>query len=187
MVMFAKDLITKYPYLTIGSSPSEEECAQVGQPGYAQKAKLECERFIALIRIYCGKEPAGNELRIISNEHPFGEYLEVVCHYEPDDDVARQYAMHVERYCPSTWEGMGSKKFVPVNAKLHIVIRELILHAVFTTDSYKPEKVMPVIHDYLGKEESKDAEIFLKWADENSEKFGRGTIDDVYALFKING
>ena len=37
-------------YFSIGPTPSEEDCAQVGQPDYRRKAIAECQRFIELIR-----------------------------------------------------------------------------------------------------------------------------------------
>ena len=92
-------------YFSIGSTPSEEDCAQVGQPDYRRKALEECERFIALIRDTLGSEPEGAELAIKSFSHDFGTYYEVVIWFEPDDAAAVAYAVRCEDDAPTTWKG----------------------------------------------------------------------------------
>ena len=62
-------------YFSIGPTPSEEDCAYVGQPDYRRKAIAECSRFIELIRERLGSEPAGVELAIKSFPHDFGTYV----------------------------------------------------------------------------------------------------------------
>ena len=37
-------------YMSIGPSPSDENCAQVGAENYHQLARAECNRFIQAIR-----------------------------------------------------------------------------------------------------------------------------------------
>ncbi len=92
-------------YFCIGASPCEEDCAQVGMPGYHRKAITECERFIQLIRNTVGPEPEGAELAIKSFDHDFGVYYEVVCWFETDNEAAREYAARCEDDAPATWEG----------------------------------------------------------------------------------
>jgi hypothetical protein len=92
-------------YFSLGQTPSEEDCAQVGQPDYRQKALAECERYIELIRATLGPEPEGAELAIKSFSHDFGTYYEVVIWFEPDDATAVAYAERCEDDAPTTWEG----------------------------------------------------------------------------------
>ena len=92
-------------YFCIGPSPHEEDCAQVGQPGYRRKAIAECERFIQLIRDTVGLEPEGAELGIKSFDHDFGVYFEVICWFETDNEAARAYAARCEDDAPATWKG----------------------------------------------------------------------------------
>ena len=92
-------------YYPIGATPSEEDCAQVGQPGYRQKALAECERYIALIRTALGPEPPGAELAIKSFPHDFGMYYEVVVWFERDDAEAIAYAVRCDDDAPRTWDG----------------------------------------------------------------------------------
>jgi hypothetical protein len=67
-------------YFCIGPTPSNEDCAQVGQPNYREKALEECARFIRLLREKIGPEPEGAWLSVKWFEHDFGPYCEVVCY-----------------------------------------------------------------------------------------------------------
>ena len=91
-------------YFCIGASPSEEECAQVGQPGYRQQALAECQRFMQLIRDTLGPEPEGAALAIKSFDHDFGVYYEVVCWFDIENQAAQAYALRCESDAPATWE-----------------------------------------------------------------------------------
>jgi hypothetical protein len=92
-------------HISIGPTPAEESCQQVGTPSYSsQAARAECQRFIEAIRKVVGEEPDGASLRIKSNPHDFGTYLDVVCYFESDDEEATRYAYRCESDAPSTWE-----------------------------------------------------------------------------------
>jgi hypothetical protein len=92
-------------YFCIGPTPSEEDCAQVGEPDYHRKAIAECSRFIQLIRDTLGPEPKGAELRIKAFDHDFGEYHEVVCWFDTDMPASIAYAARCEDDAPRTWNG----------------------------------------------------------------------------------
>lgn len=47
-------------YVYVGSTPSAEDCQQVGKTYDKRKARLECEVFRNQIRRQLGREPAGN-------------------------------------------------------------------------------------------------------------------------------
>jgi hypothetical protein len=91
-------------YFCIGSSPYEEDCAQVGTPDYHRKAIAECHRFIQRIRDTLGPEPEGAELRIKAFEHDLGTYHEVVCWYDTSFPASFAYAQRCEDEMPATWE-----------------------------------------------------------------------------------
>ncbi|MCL6564182.1 MAG: hypothetical protein K6U87_14365 [Firmicutes bacterium] len=91
--------------MSIGPAPANEPCAQVGQPGYAERAREECRRFIDLIRRTVGPEPPGARLRVAACPHEFGTYYEVVVEYDDEDEAAVDYAFRVEREAPATWGG----------------------------------------------------------------------------------
>lgn len=93
-------------FINIGSSPCEEDCAQVGTPNYYERARKECDRFRELIRSCCGNEPEGSSARLIvkSFPHDFGSYWEVCCSFDDEDRVGMSYAYHVEGNSPATWD-----------------------------------------------------------------------------------
>ena len=90
-------------YIDIGSSPSDEECAQVESPNYGSRAREECTRFLQLIRQVLGPEPEGAQLSVKSNPHDFATYYSVVCYFEDNDEEASQYALLCESEAPRTW------------------------------------------------------------------------------------
>lgn len=92
-------------FFTLGSTPIEEDCAQVGEPDYRRRALHECWQFIQLLRDTFGPEPEGTELRTKSFEHDFGMYYEAVCYFDTDLPASIDYASRCESEAPTTWEG----------------------------------------------------------------------------------
>ena len=91
-------------YMDIGSSPSDETCASVGEADYYERARDECARFIELIRKKLGPEPPGAYLKVKSNPHDFGVYLSVVVYFHDTDQEQRNYAYLCESEAPRTWQ-----------------------------------------------------------------------------------
>ncbi len=89
----------------IGPTPAEEDCAQIEAEDYSKRARPECQRFMDLIRVKLGPEPTGARLKILSQPHDFGSYLEVVCEYDGENEAAADYAFKCEGEAPATWEG----------------------------------------------------------------------------------
>lgn len=93
-------------HICIGSSPADEQTAQVGSADYESRARAECTRFIDIIRDRLGLEPPGARLAVkMFPGHDFGSYYEVVCHYDDAFPESVEYAFRCERECPQTWEG----------------------------------------------------------------------------------
>ena len=90
-------------YISIGSSPADEPCAQVGEPDYHIKANKECKKFIELIRKELGKEPDGARLSVKGFPHDFGTYYEVVCWYDDALPDSVEYAFKCEAEAPTNW------------------------------------------------------------------------------------
>jgi len=95
--------MAKEDYISIGSAPSDEDCAQVGSDGYYGRAMAECKRYKKLLREKLGPEPEGARLATMSCPHDFGSYLDVVCYYDPDNREAIDYALDCEDAC-TVWE-----------------------------------------------------------------------------------
>jgi len=90
-------------YVSLGSAPYGEECAQVGEENYAQRAIKECKRFIQLIRSVFGPEPDGAKLSVKAFNHDFGTYYEVVCYFDEESPKAIEYAFKCEEHVPERW------------------------------------------------------------------------------------
>ena len=92
-------------YFYLGSSPCEEPCVQVtSDGGYIGAMRAECRRFIDLIRRVLGPEPEGARLTIKREEHDFGSYFEVVCHFDTDLPESVEYACRCESDAPTRWD-----------------------------------------------------------------------------------
>jgi hypothetical protein len=91
-------------YVELAPAPIEEDCAQVGTPGYRERALEECARFIRLLRQKFGPEPEGARLSVKWCDHDFGQYCEVVCYYNTDIPSSVAYAYICEAHLPATWE-----------------------------------------------------------------------------------
>jgi hypothetical protein len=91
----------------IGAAPLNEDCAQVGSPDYARKAKIECKAFIEAIRKVCGKEPEGARLTTKPQPYDFGSHYEVAVIFDGNNKEAADYADKVDRPAPATWEEAG--------------------------------------------------------------------------------
>lgn len=91
-------------YITIGSAPYGEDCVQLDpKVNYLPAMRKECERFISALRKVLGEEPEGAKLKVKSEFHDFGQYLEVVCYYETDNEQAVAYAFKCESDAPEFW------------------------------------------------------------------------------------
>ena len=90
-------------YLNIGSTPPEEDCAQVGSENFYEESMKECKRYIDCLRKFVGVEPFGAELKVKSFPHDFGTYYEVVCYFDDDIPESLEYALKCEGEGPMTW------------------------------------------------------------------------------------
>lgn len=97
-------------YMTIGSTPSGEDCAQVGSEDYYDRSMKECKAFIAQLRRQFGTEPILTRLSIKAFPHDFGTYHEVVCYYDTEDEEARNFAFRLESETPEYWDEEAKKE-----------------------------------------------------------------------------
>ena len=82
-------------YITIGSCPSNEPCAQLGEEDNRQRARLECGRFAEQIRRHY-PEPEHGYLITKGFSHDFGTYFEVCAVFDDEDDISSNWAYEVE-------------------------------------------------------------------------------------------
>lgn len=101
-----------YASLNIGSTPCDEECAQVGSEGYAAKARRESRAYINQLRRVYGPEPEGARLTMKAFPHDHGTYHEVVVEYDASSEAARIYAFKAEVGL-DTWDDEALKELSP--------------------------------------------------------------------------
>lgn len=91
-------------YITLGCCPTSEDCAQVGSEDYSHRSIVECTAFINQLRRQFGDEVGSAWLKIMTFQHDFGSYREVVCTYEEDDKEGIDYAFKLEANLPKYWD-----------------------------------------------------------------------------------
>lgn len=90
-------------YLSLGPTPIEEPCEQLGPNYNAVKARKECERFVELLKKKFPPIP-GTKFRIRLNPHDFGSYHDVEVGFDPDDPATVDYAFNIDANIPESWE-----------------------------------------------------------------------------------
>ena len=97
-------------YINIGSSPSGEDCAQVGTDNYLERDKKECTALIHQLYRELGEAPDVTYLSIKSFPHDFGTYHEVICYYDDEDEDSTLYAFKCEANLPELWDEEAKKE-----------------------------------------------------------------------------
>jgi hypothetical protein len=94
--------------LEIGFTPHGEECAEVGEEGYAARARRELGVFRRQLHRHAAREgvqlPPGLVLGIKGNAHDFGTYYELVARFPTDDEAATEAAYWLEANVPEKWD-----------------------------------------------------------------------------------
>lgn len=93
--------------LSLGPTPCEESCEQLGPNYDERKARQECRTFIEQLRRVFGTEPAQARLRIKANAHDFGVYLDVEVVYDDATEGAVEYAFKLENETPARWDDIA--------------------------------------------------------------------------------
>lgn len=90
--------------MSIGSTPCDEDCAQVGTDNYARRARVECKAWINQLRRHFGDEPEGAQFRVQANSHDFGVYYDVEICFDDNYPQAVEYAFKAENDAPARWD-----------------------------------------------------------------------------------
>lgn len=96
--------------ISISCTPAAEDCEQLGPNYDPVRARKECQAFIGQLRRMFGEEPAGARLKIVSNPHDFGSYLEVECVYNDENEEAMEYAFRCESEMPEYWDDQAKQE-----------------------------------------------------------------------------
>ena len=86
-------------YLELGSTPIDEVCKQVGTDDYYD-IRQECLVYKnQLERMF-----PGNNFKVKTFHHDFGDYCEVVIIYDDDDDRQEVLVYEIENKLPLAWD-----------------------------------------------------------------------------------
>jgi len=107
-------------YMTIGSSPTDETCSQLGAEDYEMDAKNECRIFIQQLKRVFGDPPGNARLSTKGFPHDFGTYYEVVVWYSPNNEKETDYAFKLEANTPAGWDAQAKKDLVAANLRLPV-------------------------------------------------------------------
>ena len=94
-------LFSRTDYVTVGPTPSGENCVQVGEEDYEQRSRVETRAYINQLRRQFPNVPEGAKFAIKSFPHDFGTYSEVVVKYLEDNEEAVNFAFEVENNTPN--------------------------------------------------------------------------------------
>jgi DNA-directed RNA polymerase subunit RPC12/RpoP len=140
-------------YISIGATPCDEPCAQVGQPGYRKRALAECLRFTQLLRQKFGPEPRGAWLTPKWFPHDFGEYVEVVCYFTTEIEASVEYALRCEAEMPATWGEETAEQTVKACPQCGHALKVLLFLGITpdgygceTCQLYLSEDLQPLAH-----------------------------------------
>ncbi len=102
---------TKNTY-QLGAAPIDEECAQLGTPGYAERALKECNAFRnQLVRMFQAEHnkllPEGCNVRIKPNSHDFGIYYQVEVVWDMFDLAEDYAALWLDANLPEHWDELA--------------------------------------------------------------------------------
>lgn len=99
--------------LSLGSSPAEEPCAQLGTANYDVRADAECcvyrDQLLRLYRAHHGTLPRGTYLKIAYKLHDYGNYYEVDVVYDPDARATVEAAIWLVDNIPAEWDQEARK------------------------------------------------------------------------------
>ena len=105
-------MYSSHDYITLGSTPSDELCAQVGSDDYYELSRIECLVFKRMLE---RKFPIFTSLqndcyyKTKCFEHDFGTYREVCIFYAEDNDKALNFALKIEAKIPLRWDRQAKK------------------------------------------------------------------------------
>lgn len=91
--------------LDVGPTPSDEDCAQIGDSDYYDVAKSECRRYMTGLTLLF-PPPIDAYFKIQGNPHDYGVYFSVAGRFNPENNDHLNWCRNLERDLPKTWAEM---------------------------------------------------------------------------------
>lgn len=110
-------------YLTLGPTPCEEPCAQVGTADYAEKTRIENRVYIDQLIRQFGVPPGLCFFKVKRFPHEFGSYHEVVVTFDEESEEDVAFAYGVENNLPGTWDEQAMKDLRETDYYMSVVPR----------------------------------------------------------------
>ena len=98
--------------LELGTTPSGEDCAQVGATkyDYYELARMELQAFLNQLKRMFPNPPPDVRFKRQSNPHDFGTYYDLAIRYNSNDEEAVNYAMNIENNLPENWDEQAKRE-----------------------------------------------------------------------------
>ena len=93
-------------YISIGSAPVLEDCAQLGSPGYYERMTVEISELRRMMeQVHPAPDtcPSARYARK-SFQHDFGVYHELCAYFDDNDAASISWAFEAERCVPERWD-----------------------------------------------------------------------------------
>lgn len=100
-------------YLTLGSTPCGEECAQVGSDNYHARMRRESRAYIKQLERMFPALPDGVYFTTKGFSHDFGTYHEVCVMFDDSDEAQVSAAYDVESSLPEVWDALALADMSP--------------------------------------------------------------------------
>lgn len=99
-------------FIEIGPTPAMEDCAQVGEHGYATKSRNEMIAYINQLYRHFPDIKNQDDIYFMHkyNRHDFGYYGEVRVYYPMHNKAALDMALEIERNLPEYWDDEARKE-----------------------------------------------------------------------------
>jgi hypothetical protein len=96
-------------YITLGSTPTDEDCAQIGTDDYFEKSKKELRAYKSMLeRLFSEKlKDSGVYLKIKIFPHDFGSYSEVCVVFDDENEKQIEIAYDMDNNIPSNWDDIA--------------------------------------------------------------------------------
>ena len=95
--------------LELTCTPTGEECENLGPNYNPQKARAECRAFKNQLERE-SPPPGEAYLKIKSNPHDFGSYLEVAAVFNPENEQEADWAYGLESELPEFWDEIARQE-----------------------------------------------------------------------------
>lgn len=95
---------SSWDVLTIGPTPSDEDCVQVGTDLYGELNPLEIRAYAQQIERMFPNRPENVMFKRNSESHDFGTYHELGLKWDTNDEAATEWVFNVENNSPSNWD-----------------------------------------------------------------------------------